>query len=172
MFQCISNTVSEDHWGGKLFAADFLPTIPIQWNNQNKFNYLHWPVYEGPDDWHSSEAMKSCLTPLINGTVGLNDLDKNKVPALFYLALCEHQEVLADVTSNHATCVHRRILSDDVLRCHGIYNWIWMHNWKYQLDIKDDGYHHPPSRVLQMLSLNVFTIRATGNKSVVLKLIR
>ena len=89
MFQCISNTVPEDHWGGKLFAADFLPTISIQWNNQNKFNYLHWPVYEGPDDWqascHSSEAMKSCLTPLINGTVGLNDLDKNIAPALFTL---------------------------------------------------------------------------------------
>ena len=43
--------------------------------------------------------------------------------ALQLIALCQNQEVLIDPTSSVAGCIHRQLLSDEVLRCQGIRTW-------------------------------------------------
>ena len=49
--------------------------------------------------------------------------------SLFYLTLCEHQQVLAD----NAVCIHNRMLSDDVLSCSGVIAW-WRGNFLLYLN--------------------------------------
>ena len=85
-------------------------------------------MYDGPEAWraqcHFYDTIHRCLQPVMEQKIDLNKYWTVR-PAviiylsLFYLNLCEHQAVLSD----NAVCIHNRMLSDDVLRCSGVFGW-------------------------------------------------
>ena len=56
-----------------------------------------------------------------------NDDCVHIIIALMIKAICDHEAVLSDPRTNLATCLHRRMLTDDVLSCDGILHW-WRGN--------------------------------------------
>ena len=134
--QCILDTLPLDMLkGGNLFVNKFLMNISSQWDPLNHHDYLMWPVYDGPEAWvatcHFSSTIKQCLEPVfesgkfINPPATATDIDRSCITAaLYFIVICEQKSTLTDPRTNNAECVHQRMLSDDVLRCHGILGWV------------------------------------------------
>ena len=126
---CIRRVIpQEDRWSGNDFFYDYMVNISYQWDPLNHHDYLHWWKYDGPEAWragcHFSDTIHRCLQPVMELKVDLNnyweyDSAYNIVDSLYYLTLCEHQDVLED----NSVCIHNRMLSDDVLRCSGVLGW-------------------------------------------------
>ena len=127
---CINNAIPHEDWmSGNDFHYDYLVNISYQWDPLNHHDYLHWWKYDGPEAWragcHFSDTIRRCLQPVMEQKIDLNQYQLIKpgveiTKSLFYLTLCEHQEVLAD----NAVCIHNRMLSDDVLSCSGVIAWL------------------------------------------------
>ena len=128
-YSCIRNIIPHEDWmSGNEFFYDYMVNISYQWDPLNHHDYLHWWKYDGPEAWragcHFSDTIHRCLQPVMEEKIDLNkywenSLAKAIVDSLYYLTLCEHQAVLAE----NAVCIHNRMLSDDVLRCSGVYGW-------------------------------------------------
>ena len=117
---------------GNDFHYDYRVNISYQWDPLNHHDYLHWWKYDGPEAWragcHFNNTIHRCLQPFMEEKIELNKYWYKRageqpaekiIESLFYLTLCEHQAVLAD----NAVCIHNRMLSDDVLRCSGVFGW-------------------------------------------------
>ena len=134
MAQCVLDTMPLDFLKGTdLFINKFMMNISLQWDPLNPHDYLMWPVYDGPEAWaascHFSSTIKRCLQPVITSGIkpptSLTEHDSSILAsAMYFMTLCEHQDILADPRTNNAECVHQRMLSDDVLRCLGILSWL------------------------------------------------
>ena len=126
---CIKNIIPHEDWmSGNDFIYDYTVNISYQWDPLNHHDYLHWWKYDGPEAWragcHFSDTIHRCLQPVLEQKIDLNKYSHDTpttmiIKSLYYLALCEHQAVLAD----NAVCIHNRMLSDDVLRCSGVLGW-------------------------------------------------
>ena len=131
---CIMNIIPhEDMMSGNDFLYDYIVNISYQWDPLNHHDYLHWWKYDGPEAWragcHFNDTIHQCLQPVMEKKINLNKYSKGKpdmtiystmiVQSLYYLILCENQAVLAE----NAVCIHNRMLSDDVLRCSGVFGW-------------------------------------------------
>ena len=133
--QCVLDTLPLDMLkGDNLFTNKFMMNISSQWDPLNPHDYLMWPVYDGPEAWaascHFSSTIKQCLEPIIKSGITLltalpEQYSSILTSALYFMTLCEQQQsILTNPTTNNAECVHQRMLSDDVLRCHGILGWL------------------------------------------------
>ena len=126
-YSCIKNIIPHEDWmSGNDYRYDYLVNISYQWDPLNHHDYLHWWKYDGPEAWragcHFSDTIHRCLQPVMEEKIELNKYYKSATVvtnSLFYLTLCEHQAVLSD----NAVCIHNRMLSDDVLRCSGVFGW-------------------------------------------------
>ena len=130
---CIHNTIPHEDWmSGNDFHYDYRVNISYQWDPLNHHDYLHWWKYDGPEAWragcHFNNTIHRCLQQFMEEKIELNKYWYKRageqpaekiIESLFYLTLCEHQAVLAD----NAVCIHNRMLSDDVLRCSGVFGW-------------------------------------------------
>ena len=130
--QCVMDTLPVDFLaGGDLYKKKYMKNISPQWDPFNPHDYLMWPVYDGPEAWaascHFSSTLKQCLKPLKEAGIESLPMASHAndfiIPALYLITLCEHQSVLTDPRTNNAECVHKRMLSDDVLRCSGLMSW-------------------------------------------------
>ena len=132
VYDCIVDAIpSSDFMTEDVYQNDYLVNVSKQWDALNPRDYLYWHKYEGPEAWkagcHFSDTIRRCLEPLMELKIDLKDYrwkEEHKrvsviTHSLYYVTLCEHQTVLAD----NAVCIHNRILSDDVLRCSGVYGW-------------------------------------------------
>ena len=127
---CIMGTIPFTDWmSGNDYIYDYLVNISYQWDPLNYHDYLYWWKYEGPEAWragcHFSDTIHRCLQPIMEEKIDLDYYWKEKqaimiTHSLFYLTLCKHENVLI----NNAVCIHNRMLSDDVLRCSGVYGWM------------------------------------------------
>ena len=157
--QCILDTIPYDILKGKYLNWKFETHISSQWNPLNPHDYLEWPVYDGPEEWavscRFSTTIKQCLLPLRRFHTDLDVRFSEHpmvvaaiLPALYYLALCEHQATLTDPRTNNAQCVHQRILSDDVQRCAGLISWFRSNMFLIlnKAEIKDQKWLHSAVR--------------------------
>ena len=128
-YSCINNTIPhEDMMSGNAFHYDYRVNISYQWDPLNHHDYLNWWKYDGPEAWragcHFNDTIHRCLQPVMEEKIDLNKYWKDEhaqmiTKSLYYLTLCEHQAVLSD----NAVCIHKRMLSDDVLGCSGVFGW-------------------------------------------------
>ena len=128
-YSCIREIIPHEDWmSGNSFLDDYMVNISYQWDPLNHHDYLQWFRYEGPEAWmagcHFNDTIHRCLQPVMEQEIDLHYYWKNEpavviTDSLFYLTLCEHQEVLED----NSVCIHNRMLSDDVLRCSGVNGW-------------------------------------------------
>ena len=126
---CIKNVIPHKNWmSGNAYLYDYIVNISYQWDPLNHHDYLHWWKYDGPEAWragcHFSDTIRRCLQPIMEEKIDLNyykfrNSAHNIVRSMFYLTLCEHQTVL----EGNSVCIHHRMLSDDVLRCSGVFGW-------------------------------------------------
>ena len=136
-YSCIKNTIPHEDWmSGNDYHYDYMVNISYQWDPLNHHDYLHWWKYDGPEAWragcHFSDTIRRCLQPIMEQKIDLNKyyliIPGIEVTfSLFYLTLCEHQEMLA----NNAVCIHNRMLSDDVLSCSGVIAWMTGNMYPY-----------------------------------------
>ena len=134
---CIKNIIPQKDWmSGNDFYYDYLVNISYQWDPLNHHDYLHWWKYDGPEAWragcHFNDTIHRCLQPVMEEKIDVNKYWKDRpailvTKSLYYLTLCEHQAVIAD----NAVCIHNRMLSDDVLRCSGVFGWYRGNFWMY-----------------------------------------
>ena len=132
---CFIHTIPHTDWmSGNAFYFDYIVNISFQWDPLNHHDYLHWWEYDGPEAWraecHFNDTIRRCLQPFMEERIDLNNYHKETgstfiTESMYYLALCEHQAVLA----NNAVCIHNRMLSDDVLRCSGVLGWMRGNMW-------------------------------------------
>ena len=162
---CIINTIPYEDWmSGNDFFYDYIVNISYQWDPLNHHDYLHWWKYDGPEAWragcHFSDTIRRCLQPVMEEKIDFNKYWEFR-PAmligksLYYLALCEHQAVLAD----NAVCIHNRMLSDDVLRCSGVFGWNWGNPLMYynkQYDTRHKYMKYVSDKALSSLSIAVY----------------
>ena len=126
---CIMNTIPFTDWAsGNDYIYDYMVNISYQWDPLNHHDYLHWRKYEGPEAWragcHFSDTIHRCIQPVMEEKIDLDNYYMEEpvlfiTVSLYYLTLCEHENVLI----NNAVCIHNRMLSDDVLRCSGVFGW-------------------------------------------------
>ena len=136
-YSCIKNVIPYTDWmSGNDYFYDYMVNISSQWDPLNHQDYLHWWKYDGSEAWragcHFSDAIRRCLQPVMERKIDLNNYlmdepSNTVIQSLYYLALCDHERVLAD----NAVCIHNRMLSDDVLSCSGVVGWQRGNNLMY-----------------------------------------